>query len=63
MVTNPDASEEHDHMANHCPDLDFYAFQKMSGIMGRFMDLVVHVITYLRLITAYINGTHRASPL
>jgi len=63
MVTNPDASKEHDHMANHCPDLDFHAFQKMSGIMGKFTDLVVHVITYLRLMTAYINGSHRASPL
>jgi len=63
MVTNPDASKEHDHMANHCPDLDFCAFQKMSGIMSRFMDLVVHVITYLRLMTAYINGSCRASPL
>jgi len=33
MVTNSDASKEHNHIANYCPDLDFCAFQKMSSIM------------------------------
>jgi len=28
MVNNPDASEEHNHMANYCSHLDFHAFLK-----------------------------------
>ena len=37
--------------------------RRISGIIHRLMDLFVHASISLRLTTAYINGSHRASPL
>jgi len=63
MVNNLDVSKGYDHMANYCPHLDFYVFLKWKKNIHRLMDLFVHASTSLRLTTAYINGSHRASPL